>query len=219
LREHPESQTLVHTGQPALRGKESRVFYGSGGVDTQKKDLEGYFREIDRALTPYLRNLGEEAPLVFCGVKHLFPLYREIASYAQLYEEPITGNFDRAGTVELLEKANQVLAPHWAKQRELDRQQVGERLGSPRVSADVESILPAAFDGKIAVLFVAGNARLDGSYNAQTRRCTLGGDARDNEDLLNIAAAETLLHGGRVYAVNPKDLPAGVVASALYRYS
>jgi hypothetical protein len=202
-----------------LRGKEGRVFYGEGGVDVQKKNLEGYFREIDRALVPYLRNFGDEAPLIFCGVKHLFPLYREVASYAHLYEEPITGNFDRAATTDLLVKANQVLTPYWEKQREHDRQQLEERLGSPRVSADVDSILPAAFDGKVAVLFVAGNAWLDGTYNAQTRRCTLGGDSPENVDLLNVAAAETLLHGGRVYTVKAKDLPAGVVTSALFRYS
>jgi hypothetical protein len=219
LREHSESQLLVHTGQLSLRGKEGRVFYGGAGADTQKRNLEGYFREIDRALVPYLRHFGTEEPLVFCGVKHLFPLYREIASYAHLYEKPITGNFDRATTTELLAKANEALTPYWARQRELDRQQLEERLGSPRVSADIESILAAAFDGRVAVLFVAGNAWLDGTYNAQTRRCTVGGDSRENEDLLNVAAAETLLHGGRVYAVKAKDLPAGVVASALFRYS
>jgi hypothetical protein len=219
LREHTESQMLVHTGQPSMRGKEGRVYYGEGGVDVQKKNLELYFREIDRALSPYLRNFGEEAPLVFGGVEYLFPIYREVATYAHLYGEPITGNFDRATTAELLGKANQVLAPHWAQQRELDRQQLADRLGSPRVSADIESILRASYDGKVAALFVAGNAWLDGNYNPQTRRCTLTGDGRENEDLLNVATAETLLHGGRVYTVKAKDLPAGVVASALYRYS
>ena len=104
LREHTESQMLVHTGQPALPGKEGLVFYGEGGVDVQKLNLDKYFREIDRALAPYLRDFGEEGPLVFCGVEYLFPHYRDITTYAHLYDKPITGNFDHATTTELLDR-------------------------------------------------------------------------------------------------------------------
>lgn len=219
LSEHTESQMLVHTGQPALPGKEGRVFYGEGGVDVQKINLDKYFREIDQALTPYLRDHGEEGPLVFCGVEYLFPHYRKVATYAHLYDTPITGNFDRATATELLERANEVLTPYWTKQREQDRQRLENCLGSPRVSTDIDSIVPAACDGKVAVLFLASSARIDGRYDPQTRRCALGSESHESEDLLNLAAIETLLHRGRVYAVQAQELPAGDAASALYRYS
>ena len=87
------------------------------------------------------------------------------------------------------------------------------------MSTDIESIVPAACDGKVAVLFLASHARINGCYDPQTHRCACGSESRESEDLLNLAAIETLLHRGRVHAVQAKDLPTDIVASALYRYS
>jgi hypothetical protein len=216
--EHNEGQMLVRTGQTALRGKEGRVFYGDRQEDEQKNDLEDYLREIDGALTPYLRNFGQDAPLIFCGVLQLFPLYREIATYSQLFDQPITGNFDRATTKELLDKASEILTPYWAQQRRLDAQQLLDQIRTGHVSADIETILRAACDGRVAVAFVASNVEIAGTYNPQTRSCALG-QSPVSEDLLNVAAADTLMHGGRVYAVQAKELPVGLVASARFRYS
>ena len=39
------------------------------------------------------------------------------------------------------------------------------------------------------------------------------------EDLLNCAAAETLLHGGEVFLVEPELLPSQAAVAGLFRYS
>lgn len=217
--QHAEGQHLVHTGQPALAGKAGQVFYGQGGVDRQKTELVSYFREIDRAVAPYLRDHGGEAPLVFCGVEYLFPIYESVNSYRNLFETPITGNFDRATEVELLAKAQGALSAYWEKQQQSDVDRLGNSIGSAQVSADVEAILPAAYDGRIEALFVAADAELQGVFDHRQRTVALGKHLPNADDLLDVAAAETLLHGGRAYAVKTTDLPAGLVAAALYRYS
>ena len=43
-------------------------------------------------------------------------------------------------------------------------------------------------------------------------------DAVFREDLLDLAAVQTLLHGGTIYAVEPEQVPGGGPLAALFRY-
>ncbi|HTN76743.1 MAG TPA: hypothetical protein VL096_15900 [Pirellulaceae bacterium] len=215
---HSEGQHLVHTGQPAIAGKQGQVFYGQGGADRKKTEIESYFREIDRAVAPYLREHGDSLPLVFCGVEFLFPIYREVNTCPQLFDVPVTGNFEHVGSTQLLAKATEVLAPYWGAQQRRDTERLQDRIGSPLVSADIESLLPAAFSGQIEVIFVASDADFRGTYDVAENRLSSDEPMPDAEELLNVAAVETLTHGGRAYAVKGRDLPVGLVAAALYRF-
>jgi hypothetical protein len=83
----------------AARGK-SAIYHGQGGgVEHEKADITAYFRIIEQALGTLLHE--ERAPLLFAGVDFLFPLYREVNSYAYFVEEPVPRNPAQWSAVEL----------------------------------------------------------------------------------------------------------------------
>jgi hypothetical protein len=194
------------------------VFHGQGGgVDQKKVELRAYFQAIDRALVPYLRAQQPPLPLVFCGVGSNFPLYREVNSYPQLLDRAVEGNPDYWTGAELFERVASVVAPLGKQEYERDAGRLQELLGSDRASADIEHLVPAAHAGSVEVLFVASDIPVWGKYDPHRDEVELLNQP-GGEDLLDRAAAETLLRGGRVHAVPVKELPAGLVAAAIYRY-
>lgn len=215
----PEGMFQVRTGNPAVRGKhkkESAVFHGQGSAEHEKDDLRAYFRQIDGALHPYLRD--RNTPLVFAGVESLFPIYREVNSYPHLQDEPIGGNPDLIKRAELLDRARKILSPHWSRTQQRDAQMIQDLAASGRVSADVEQIVFAARDGRVEVLFVAEDVHVWGRFDEQRRRVELLPGPQGGEDLLDRAARDSLFRGARVYAITAMALPEGLVAAAMYRY-
>lgn len=200
------------------RAKEAAVFHGQGAADHAKEDLVAYFRAIDRGLHDLLR--VEQAPLVFAGVDYLFPLYRQVNTYPHLWFEAIHGNPAAWNTVELHARAHPVIEPYLHQVRAGDARRIQEHRGSERVSADLEQILPAAHEGRVEAIFVASDVDVWGSYDATSRRLALATQRPvGSEDLLDVAASAALSRGGRAYAVAARELPAGIVASALFRYA
>jgi hypothetical protein len=218
--QQPEGLFQFRTGQPALHSKEGLVFYGQGMGEAEhaKEDLEAYFREIDRVVAPFLRARDPAATLVFCGVEYLFPIYRRVNSYSQLYPMPITGSPGLYGRNDLLRRANDVLRPQWEQPRLDAMRRIESSLNSERVSANIEEILPAARQGRVEVLFVALDEMLWGTYDAKEQTTQISETADIGEDLLDRAATEALLTGARVYAVPAIELPAGLLLVALFRY-
>jgi hypothetical protein len=211
-----EGQFLVHSGQSGAPGKQGKVFYGQGRMEQEDVELEAFLRCVDRAIAPYLQQHAGGAPLLFCGSKRMFAKYREVNSYPHLYEVAMPGNFDRMPASDLAIQAEQVLAPHWRK--EVDRAFMVDHLGSELVTAELEAILPAAHQGRIAALFVATEVKLRGCYDVQSEKLTMVDVLAQGEDLLELAVAATIEHGGKVYAMKATELPAGLVAAAIYRY-
>ena len=67
--------------------------------------------------------------------------------------------------------------------------------------------------------FTAIGALQRGSFDASSSSITVHEtpDA-DDEDLFNLAAMQTLMHSGTVYALSPEAMPDGTTIAALYRY-
>jgi hypothetical protein len=90
-----------------------------------------------------------------------------------------------------------------------------ERLAPGRFSTDLDVVLRAAVEGRIIDLYLDDNGRRIGNFDGKI----FGG--RNNwhdEELLNIAAVETLRRGGRVYTLPTHLMTGGAVAAATFRY-
>jgi hypothetical protein len=69
------------------------------------------------------------------------------------------------------------------------------------------------------VLFVPVGVQRWGRVDRDTGAVALHAEAqRDDEDLLNVAAVETLLSSGTVYAVDPDEMPDAAAIAAVLRY-
>jgi hypothetical protein len=199
-------------------GKQSVVFHGQGGMpDTAKSDIEQFFRVIDRALAPILGH--ETAPLLLAGVDYLLPIFRQISSYKGITERHLTGNCESLTAKQLYDRGWELMSPHFDRPRLEALDRVRQLLGSGRASIDIAQIVAAAARGRVELLLADPCHDQPGIFDPRLGSATL----RDKpvpggEDLVNSAVADTLVHGGSVFAAQPHEIPGSSPLSAILRY-
>lgn len=217
--EEREKQLQFHT---VARGA-AAIFHGQGGASdnsTHKKDLLRYFNQVDKGLQELLR--GETAPLVLAGVEYLLAIYREANTYPRLLDEWVVGNPDGLAAQELHEQAWAIVQPHFTRAQEQAAAQYRELAGTGRTSSQLERILPAAQHGRVDSLFVALGVQRWGKFDAVSGGVDIHEQRQPgDQDLLDLAAMQTLASAGSVYAVDPDQVPGGERRSpvaAVFRY-
>jgi hypothetical protein len=91
--------------------------------------------------------------------------------------------------------------------------------GTDLASGDVRHVVPAAFDGRIATLFVALGERRWGTFDPESRRLEQHDTYKPGDhDLLDLAAVQSLIREATVFAVVPDEVPDGGPVAAIFRY-
>lgn len=202
-------------------GDGSTTFHGQGGGSDEnaKKDLLRYFRLVSQGLAEFLQ--GDKVPLVLAGVEYLLPIYKEANTYPHLIDTVITGNPDLLRTEELHQSAWDILEPRFQAAQEeavaLYQQLAGQ--ASERVVNTLEKIVPAAYNGQVETLFVATGVQRWGLFNPVTHAIEIHEQIESGDvPLLDLAAVQTYLKGGIIYAVEPEKVPGGTNITAVLRY-
>jgi hypothetical protein len=216
--DEPLKQLQFHTQTPGGRGERAAMFHGHGvGTDDAKNNILRFFHQVDHGLQKLLRE--EQAPLVLAGVDYLFPIYREANSYPHILEEGIAGNPEGLKPEELQTQAWKLVEPDFLKVQEEATVKYKQLAGTDRVSNDMKKIIPAAYDGRVDLLFVAVGIQRWGTFDPVTLSVHLHEEPEaGDEDLLDFAAIHTLLKGGTVYAVKPEEVPNEAPLAAVFRY-
>ncbi|MEW5872481.1 MAG: hypothetical protein AB1894_24680 [Chloroflexota bacterium] len=219
----PERQLQYHTGTaaPGAPGMRPSVFHGHGaGSDDDKSELLRYFQQVDRGLMELLGD--EQAPLVLAGVDYLLPIYREANHYPYIVEGSIQGNPDETSAADLHREAWELVEPIFRTGQRQALARYRELRGSGSGLADnrVETIVPAAHYGRVDTLFVTLDRQIWGSFDAsknslEQHEAFQAGD----QDLLDLAAMQTLYHGGAVFALKPDRMPDETPLAAILRYA
>jgi hypothetical protein len=214
----PQKQLQFHTGTQRSTGERAAIFHGHGvGTDDAKSNLLRFCQHLDRGLHDILRN--EQAPLVVAGVDFLLPIFREANSYKHLLSEGITGNPEGLSPEELQRRAWPVVEPYFNQTRREAEAKYRQLAGTGKASHDLREILPAAYNGRVELLFVAVGRQEWGVYDAQGDKLQRFPQARPGaEDLLDAASIQTLLKGGAVFSVEPEAVPDGPPLAAVFRY-
>lgn len=203
-------------------GKGSPVFAAHGTAeDDFHADLRNFFERFDDALARL--DVDRKAPVVLAGVEYLLPIYRAAATTLQnICEDALTGNMDLVKPEDLHAAAWDIVEPSFLEERRKAAERFGELIGTGRSSTDLNEIQPAAHEGRVDSLFVARGVRVWGRYQEDERKVEfqLGQDGqRDgNEDLLDLAAVQTYLHGGKVFVVDQQEVPEGRAVAGVFRY-
>jgi hypothetical protein len=216
LKFHDRDEPLMfHTRTAGGTGSWGAIFHGQGvGIDDHKDDLVRYFQAIDRGLHDLLRE--EKAPLVLAAVEYLWPLYRRANSYPHLFERGLPGNPDRLSAQELHEQAWAVVQPHFQEARRKAAAMYTQLAGTGRTCGNLEDGVRAAHEGQVEVLLVAANVERWGQFDPSNGTLAVHNRAEaGDDDLLNIAAVHTVLHGGTVYAVPADEVPGGGYLAAI----
>jgi hypothetical protein len=196
------------------------LFHGHGtGEDDLKAELSHFFNRADKAL---LKHMDRDFPVVLAGVEYLLPRYKETTEHPKVLEEGLTGNAEGLSPEELRDAAWEIVEPLFLEDRRKAVERFGDLSGSGRASNSPQEILPAAHDGRVDTLFVARGVRLWGTYDPKGREIRLQedqtGQLNGGEDLLDLAAVQTFLNGGKVYAVPQQEVPGGYAMAAVFRY-
>jgi hypothetical protein len=217
LRYDDRDEPLIFHSHPATGlGRKGTLFHGHGvGIDDVKTDLLRYFQQVDRGLHPWLRN--EQAPLVLAAVKSLWPLYRKANSYPHLLETGISGNADHWTEEELHARAWRLVQPVFQATVQSARGLYSRLAGTGRTVNRLEEIVSAAQQGRIETLFAAPGEEQWGTVDAATGAVIVHPQKEpSDEELLNLAAVETLQHGGTVHLLPPEEMPEGSCLAAIY---
>ncbi len=217
--EQPERQLQFRTATSARGGRQALQFHGHGGKEEDAKDvLLAYFRQVDESVRKALS--GDHAPLVMAGVDYLFPIYREANTYPHLLDAGVPGNPDEESPQQIHQRrAWEVVRSRFEAARRHAAERYDSLARGPHASSKTEEIVAAALLGRVETLFVAVDAERWGRVDPGTSEVVWHDELKaGDEDLLDVAAGETLLHGGTVYAVASADVPGGALAAAIYRY-
>jgi len=208
-----EKQHQYHTV-----GKGPPISHGHGICkDYDKVNILRYFQQIDRGLHEVLRE--EQAPLVLVAVDYLHPIYREANKYACLLDEGIKGNPDEWSNSELQRRAWSIMESRFRTEQDKALSQYQEAAGRGLTSNVLKEAVLAAYDGRVATLFVAVGVQKWGAFDPAQRKVRLYQKATPGtEDMLDFAAVRTLVKGGTVYALEPGKIPGGTQIAAILRY-
>jgi len=158
-------------------------------------------------------------PLVMAGVEYLLPIYREANTYPHLVGEGIPGNPKGMSADQLHKAAWQIVKPLFTKAQTEAIAQYRQSSGTGLTSSRIEEILSAAVHGRVAVLFIALDVQRFGTFDAERGEVRLDEAMQPGDvDLLDFAALQTVLSGGKVYALPPDDVPDRLPLAAILRY-
>jgi hypothetical protein len=208
----PQKHMTSHTSGSSPAGRGGQIFHGHGSARDTKDDATfPYLRQVDAALTRFLRR--EKAPLVLAAPEEVASDFRRTSSCAALMAEGVTGSSGRVSGKDLLARSRAVVERAKGREREAAAKQFVEFLGRGRAAERLDDVLKAAHEGRVTDLFLATDAEARGVYDPATGRAAVKSDSdAESDDLLDLAAALTLRHDGRVYPVLAAKIP-GDVAS------
>jgi hypothetical protein len=213
---HTDTQNTVGgTG-----GERPAIFYGQGVEDNKKDEILRYFQIVNDGLVRQFEDMS--VPMVIAGVDYLHPLFRNSSSYRNLLDEGILGNPDRQDGKELHDQAWKIVEPLFLKNQQEALDRFAELYGQQKglASSDLEPVVRAAVGGRVETLIVPVGMQRWGRYDPENDSVRLDPEPTPrNDDLLNFAAAQTLLNSGNVYAVPEDQLPPQTEVAAIYRYA
>lgn len=176
-----------------------------------------YFRQIDEALRHALND--PRVPLVLAGVEEATSLYRQVNTYAGLLDGCVAGNPDRLSAEDLHAKARKIAQAHYDQRKNQATRQYTERTDAAKISRELREILPAASQGRIHYMFVAARKEKWGRFDPEQNVVSVHPSAgKGDQELLNLAVIQTILHGGTVFSLEPAEMPESSLVAALYRY-
>jgi hypothetical protein len=218
VEQFPPEHTLELRTQTSRAGGQGAIFHGHAEeYEDVTRYLREYFRQVDRAVTVFLR--GSRAPLLLAAVDYLHPLYAEANRYPHLLRSGVHGNPEVFNVEELHRRAWSIVES--TLDLELDRAlfEYSDLGGGPRSSEEPSTILVGAYFGRIGRLFVAEDTELWGRFDPNTLSLSVHPTRRqDDVELLDWAAIRTVSADGAVYVVPRARVPGGGPMAALFRF-
>jgi hypothetical protein len=193
------------------------VMFGTSSDREDKGEyLAHFYRQIDKGLGEVLR--GENDPGVLAGVEYEIALYRSVSKFPRLAEEAVEGapNSLKAGEMH----ARAIDAIQRCYERKVDKAlaEYNHKVGGGGTNR-LKDVVTAAHDGRVLTLLVSDSLQSTGVFDEATH--SVKGRATgttEDEDLVNDAVVQTILHAGQILVAPNSKMPQGAPVAAIYRY-
>lgn len=200
-------------GSDAEQGQPAGSFNSTHDRDNKDEHLSNFYHAVAKGVHEALRDHKE--PLVLAGVEYEISMYQSINKYPHILEAGVHGSPDSLKGGELHKRALELIEAHSKSPIEKALGIYERNGGSERVTDDSKTVLKAAHQGRISHLFVAEGASLKGSFDMTTMTPKM---APEGEDLVNVAALQTIAFGGDVLLTPQGLVPGGGPMAAILRY-
>lgn len=195
-------------------------FHGHGITDEEKTYIRRFLESVNGGLNGLIAD--KNIPMVLAGVEYLLPIYRETTSYQNILKDAIVGNPDRVNLKELHEQALPIVRPLFEESQKKAYEKFEQLSGqqSDLATTDLSKAVKAATFGQVETLFVPLGTQIWGQYDAEQNSVTMASEpGAHTEDLLDLAATQTILNSGQVFAVPREQLPCDCDVAVILRYA
>lgn len=192
------------------------IYHGQGGGKGEDvSDLHRFVRDLDHGLWAAIAHRG--SPVVLASSEPLQPVFRDHTRLPNVLDAYLHGNFEHVSNAEVHAQALALMAPLLDRHVEDAKARFHALDGTGRATAQLEQVVAAAADGQVDTLFVRQGAEVAGSFDPATHR-VVRGDGTMGTDLLDRAATDTFLSGGRVHRLDSSEMPTESELAAILRY-
>lgn len=198
-------------------GSSKGVMFGTGSEREDKDEyLAHFYRQIDRGVNESLR--GKSEPVVLAGVEYEITLYRSSSKYPHLAAESVEGAPNSLKAGEMHARAIDAILRCYEKKVDEALGEYNHKVGGG-ASNRLKEVVTAAHEGRVLTLLVSDSLETTGKFDEATY--TVKGretGTSEDEDLVNDAVVQTILHAGKVYTVPNGKMPNGAPMAAIYRF-
>lgn len=218
----PEKHLNFRSGTVSILGDrgDTGIFHGHDVDEEHKTNILRFFQSVNEGLNTLLED--KRVPMVLAGVEYLLSIYREASTYQNILRDTVLGNPDRENLTELHEQAWKIVRPIFEESQKKAFEKYQQLSGQENglATSDLPTAVKAARFGQVETLFVPLGVQRWGRYDDENNKVILESKpGPQTEDLLDFAAAETILNSGQVFAVPREQLPGEGELAAILRYA
>ncbi len=210
--------TTFRTGGRGGTGGANFHGMGGGNNNDDKAYIANYFEAADDEIWKQVLH-NETAPLLLAGVEYLIPVYRSVSDYNHIWNDALTGNHEYDDVPSLYNQAREKMEPYFQRRINKALENYANRSATQLTSCVKVDIIPAAYYGKIAQLFVAKGEHIWGRFDEMKNKITYLDQSNEGaQDLVDNIVVKTLLNGGDVFLLDRDKMPGNNVLAAIFRY-
>lgn len=203
------------SGGPDM-GSGAVMFGTSSDREDKGEYLAHFYRQIDKGLHEVLRSHNE--PVVLAGVEYEIALYRSLSKFPHLAAESVEGAPNSLKAGEMHARAIEALQRCYLHKVDEALAEYNHKVGGGGTNR-LKDIVTAAHEGRILTLLVSDSLQTTGVFDEAT--FTVKGRETgtvEDEDLVNDAVVQTILHAGQIFVAPNGKMPHGSPVAAIYRF-
>ncbi|MFH0926505.1 MAG: hypothetical protein V1872_12905 [bacterium] len=220
----PERQLQFNTKTSSPRGERPAIFFGQGietDGDIHKKNILRFFQMVDKGVSKLIYKLtkGVGSPLILAGTEYLISIYRKANSYPNLMKEEFNVNPKSMNVDELHKEVWKIVQHSFQKAQEESLAKYKQLTNTRRTSSNLEEIIKEAYTNRIDSFFITKGLQRWGIFNPKSNKITIHQKMETgDEELLDIAVSQIILHDGAVYTLDAEDMVDNAQIATLFRY-